>query len=75
MINQPKPSGKPGEPHLVFGGLLVIASVGVAAVTGDRLRPVRMVGPTVKRWGGSVLIAVGAWFVLLAALPSPLIGV
>ncbi len=59
---------------MVFGGLLVLASIGVAVATGDALRPVRMVSPAVKRWSGYVLMAVGAWFVLLASLPSPVIG-
>ena len=58
----------------MFGGLLVLASIGVAVVTGDALRPVRMVSPAIKRWSGFVLMAVGAWFVVLAALPSPVIG-
>jgi hypothetical protein len=63
-----------GTAAVVFAGLLVLASVGVAVVTRDALRPVRMVSPAVKRWSGFVLVAVGGWFVILAVLPSPVIG-
>lgn len=59
---------------VVFAVLLMTASVAVAAATAESLRPIRMTGSTVKRWSGFVLLAVGAWFIVLAALPSPILG-
>ncbi|MEA2002670.1 MAG: hypothetical protein U9N84_12420 [Actinomycetota bacterium] len=50
------------------------ASLVVAKVKETLLPPVRMVGPTVKRWSGYVLIGVGGWFIVLATLRSPIIG-
>jgi hypothetical protein len=58
----------------VFVVLLVIGSVVVASLQSETLRPVRMTGPTVKRWSGYVLVAVGVWFVVLAMLPDPILG-
>ena len=57
----------------VFTLLIASALLGVAAVTGDTLRPVRMVGSSVRKWAGLILISVGLWFFALALLPSPLI--
>ncbi|MFQ5967929.1 MAG: hypothetical protein ACE5MI_10010 [Acidimicrobiia bacterium] len=59
---------------IVFALLLVAASVVVSTASSEALRPVRMTGPAVKRWSGYVLLAVGAWFIVLAALPSPILG-
>ncbi len=59
---------------LVFSALLVTASVVVATISSEALQPVRMTGPAVKRWSGYVLLALGVWFVLLAVLPSPILG-
>ena len=59
---------------VVFVGLLVTASVAVSVVSNEALRPVRLTGPAVRRWSGFVLVAVGAWFVLLAVIPSPILG-
>lgn len=45
--------------------LLFSAALGVAVAQerfADRLRATT---PTVKRWGGWILLAVGAWFVVL----------
>lgn len=58
---------------IVFGLLLIAALSAVAVMTAAALRPIRMSGPAVKRWGGFVLIGVGTWFVVLAALPSPIL--
>ncbi len=58
---------------IVFGLLLVASSVGVAVMSADMLKPIRMSGPVVKRWSGFVLIAVGTWFLVLAVLPSPIL--
>ena len=63
-----------GAAAFVFVVLLATASLSVASISASSLRPVRMTGPAVKRWSGFVLIAVGAWFVVIAFLPSPIIG-
>lgn len=57
----------------VFVTLIVTASVAVSFMNADALRPVRTTGPTVKRWSGYVLIAVGLWFILLAAVSGPIL--
>jgi hypothetical protein len=54
--------------------LLVTASIVVSTVKAETLRPARMAGPAVKRWSGFVLIGVGAWFIVLSALPGPILG-
>lgn len=59
---------------MVFVLLVVSASVVVSIASAEALSPVRMTGPAVKRWSGYVLIAVGVWFVILAALPSPILA-
>jgi hypothetical protein len=45
---------------LLFGASFVV--VGARETTLER---VRASAPTIKRWGGYVLIVVGAWFVAL----------
>jgi hypothetical protein len=57
----------------VFAILVLTASVVVSTAGAEALRPVRMTGHAVKRWSGFVLIAVGAWFILIAALHSPIL--
>jgi hypothetical protein len=57
----------------VFAILVLTASVVVSTASAEALRPVRMTGHAVKRWSGFVLIAVGAWFILIAALHSPIL--
>jgi len=59
---------------IVLVTLLITASVVVSVVSGDTLRPVRLTGGAVRRWSGFVLIVVGIWFLLLAVLPSPILG-
>ena len=59
---------------LVFVVLLVMASILVSAVDATSFQPMRMVGPTLKRWSGFVLVAVGVWFVTLATLSDPILG-
>lgn len=63
-----------GAAAVVFVVLLVAASLTVASISAATLLPVRMTGPAVKRWSGFVLVAVGAWFVVIAFLPSPIFG-
>jgi hypothetical protein len=58
----------------VFAILLVTASVVVSIASAEALRPVRMTGSAVKQWSGYMLLAVGAWFVLLAIVPNPILG-
>jgi len=57
----------------VFVTLMITASVAVSFMNAEALRPARTTGPTVKRWSGYVLIAVGFWFILLAAVPGPVL--
>ena len=59
---------------VVFLSLLIVASVRVTTLTGRLLDPVRMVGSSVKKSSGYVLMAVGAWFIVLAASTSPTFG-
>jgi hypothetical protein len=64
-----------GTTALVFLSLLFVASVGVTTLRGRFLEPVRMVGSSVKKSSGYVLMAVGAWFIVLAASTSPTFGI
>jgi len=36
-------------------------------------RPIRITGTALKRSSGYVLLAFGAWFMLLSVLPSPIL--
>ena len=60
---------------LVFLSLLMVASVGVTTLQSSFLEPIRMVGSSVKKSSGYVLMVVGAWFILLAASTSPTFGI
>jgi hypothetical protein len=46
--------------------LLFAAAFGVARAEEATLDRVKAQAPTVKRWGGRILIAVGIWFLILA---------
>ena len=46
--------------------LMFTASIGAAAAQASTLNRFRTSGPAVKRWGGRILILVGAWFLVLA---------
>jgi len=59
---------------VVFFALIVTASLLVSALSREALRPVRMTGHAVRRWSGYLLITVGMWFIVLAVLPSPILG-
>jgi hypothetical protein len=50
---------------VVLVGLLFAASFLVVGAREKTLDRVRASAPAVKRWGGHVLIVVGAWFVVL----------
>ena len=59
---------------LIFVTLLVTASIAVSSVSAATLKPMRMSGPAVRRFSGYILIMVGSWFVVLAFLPTPILG-
>jgi hypothetical protein len=46
--------------------LMFAASIGAAAAQASTLSRFKTSGPSVKRWGGRILIFVGAWFLVLA---------
>lgn len=49
--------------------ILVLASAFTIGTAEDRtIETLRSQAPRVKRWGGVILVAVGVWFLLLAAL-------
>lgn len=50
----------------VLVGLLFVAASGVARAQDATVERLRAQAPTVKRWGGWVLVGVGIWFVALA---------
>jgi len=52
--------------------LLFGAAVGVALLQDRLVARVQASAPTVKRWGGRVLIVLGLWFVALGAFSSVL---
>lgn len=49
----------------VLVGLLFAAALVIATAQQQTVERLRAGTPTVKRWGGWVLIAVGGWFVIL----------
>ena len=46
--------------------LVFVAAFGVARAEESTLDRIKVQAPTVKRWGGRILIAVGIWFLTLA---------
>jgi len=46
--------------------LLFVAALGAAFAKASTLSRFRTSGPAVKRWGGRILVTVGAWFLFLA---------
>ena len=46
--------------------LVFAAAFGVARAEESTLERIKVQAPTVKRWGGRILIAVGVWFLVLA---------
>lgn len=51
---------------VVLVGLLFAAALGVAGAQDQTIKTIRAHAPRVKRWGGWILVAVGAWFLSLA---------
>jgi protein-S-isoprenylcysteine O-methyltransferase Ste14 len=52
---------------IVLVGLVFAAAFSVAGAQDQTVASMRAHAPRVKRWGGWVLVGVGAWFLLLAA--------
>jgi hypothetical protein len=50
----------------VLVGLVFTAAFLVAGAEESTLERIKVQAPTVKRWGGRILIAVGLWFLTLA---------
>lgn len=63
-----------GLAALVFVTLLVVTSFSVSSISSTTLKPLGMTGSAVRTFSGYILILVGGWFILLAFLPSPIIG-
>lgn len=55
---------------MVFVGLLVVAAVAVPRLARGAVRPLRMAGPSVKRWSGWVMVVVGGWFFFISVAPQ-----
>lgn len=51
---------------IVLVGLVFAAAFGVAGAQDQTIKNIRAHAPRVKRWGGWVLVTVGAWFLSLA---------
>ncbi len=47
-------------------GLVFTAAFTVASAEERTVERIKAQAPTVKRWGGWLLLAVGAWFLVLA---------
>jgi len=52
---------------LAFG-----AALSVSAAKGGLARRLEGQAPTMKHWGGAVLVVVGAWFLVTAAFSGPI---
>ena len=50
----------------VLIALVFAASLAVSTVEDRTIESIRAQAPTVKRWGGGILVTVGAWLLLLA---------
>ncbi len=46
--------------------LMFMVALGAAFAQASTLNRFKTAGPAVKRWGGRILILVGAWFLFLA---------
>lgn len=52
--------------------LLFVTALGAAFAQTTTLNQFKTAGPSVKRWGGRILVAVGSWFIFLAVFPTAL---
>jgi hypothetical protein len=50
----------------VLVGLLFVSAFTVAGAQESTLERMKAQAPTVKRWGGRVLVVLGVWFIALA---------
>lgn len=55
--------------------LVFAAAFGVAHAQEATLERVTAQAPTVKRWGGRILIALGLWFLALAVFADAFAGI
>lgn len=51
---------------LVLIALVFAAAFWVARAQDETIERIKTQAPTVKRWGGGILVAVGVWFLTLA---------
>lgn len=51
---------------IVLVGLVFGAAFGVAGAQDETIARIKAQTPRVKKWGGWILMAVGAWFLVLA---------
>lgn len=54
--------------------LILTAAVGVSVSQKATMERMGAATPTIKRWGGWVLITLGTWFILLSAFSSTFEG-
>lgn len=50
----------------VLAALVFAAALTISLVEQQTVDRIRAQAPSVKRWGGGILVAVGAWLILLA---------
>ena len=55
--------------------LVFAAAFGVARAQESTLERIKAQAPTVKRWGGRILLAVGVWFLALAIFANFFAGI
>ena len=67
-----------GAAFLAFGvaaftviALMFTLSFLVATAQQQTVDAMRLSSRTLKRWGGAILVIIGAWFLLLAFIPHP----
>ena len=60
---------------VVLVGLVFTAAFLVADAEESTLDRIKVQAPTVKRWGGRILIAVGLWFLALAVFAEFFAGI
>lgn len=51
---------------VVLVGLLFTAALAAAGAQEATVERIKAQAPTVKKWGGIILVIVGAWFIVLA---------
>lgn len=56
---------------LVMVTLLFATAIAAAVADNSTLRRFKTSGPSVKRWGGRVLLGVGTWFIAIGLFAGP----